>query len=87
MNEWSRYLSDQWFMFVWHNFSFLMVMIPSIAAAILKIVATRHPNVPSDGIMDLIRVIFTKPGTVTETHTEIKTETRTDSTTGDKKGG
>lgn len=82
MNDWDRYLSDQWWMWVWHNFSFTMIMIPGIAAAVLKIIAVRHPNVPCDGIMELFRVIFTKPGTVTSTRSQTLTETTTESKTG-----
>jgi hypothetical protein len=79
--DWTFYLDDKWWLWLWHNFSFTMLMIPGIIAAILKIIAMRHPGVPCDGIMELIRVIFTKPGTVTETRTQSTTETLTKSTT------
>ncbi|PKN20871.1 MAG: hypothetical protein CVU71_03580 [Deltaproteobacteria bacterium HGW-Deltaproteobacteria-6] len=53
---------DKWWMWVWHNFSFVMLLIPSIAATILKLIAIRHPEVPTDTIMELFRKICAKPG-------------------------
>jgi len=56
------YLDDQWFMWIWHTFSILLVMVPSILTSIVKLIATIHPDVPSNEIIDLIKVVFTKPG-------------------------
>jgi hypothetical protein len=47
---------------IWHTFSILLIMVPSILTSIVKLIATIHPGVPSNEIIDLIRVIFTKPG-------------------------
>jgi len=60
--DFKYYLDDAWWMWLWHNFSFLMIMIPSLIAAILKLIAIRHPEVPCNGIMQLVSVIFKKPG-------------------------
>lgn len=56
------YLDDQWWMFIWHNFSFMMVIIPSLLASVVKLIAKIHPDVPSNEIIDLIKTVFTKPG-------------------------
>ena len=53
---------DKFWMWLWHNFSISMVMIPAIFGALLKLVAKIHPEVPTDEIMDLIKVVFAKPG-------------------------
>ena len=55
---------DKFWLWLWHTFSISMVMIPAIFGAFLKLVAKVRPDVPTDEIMDLIRIVFAKPGEV-----------------------
>ena len=55
------YLGDQWFLSVWHNFSILLFMISGIMTGIVKLIAKVHPNVPTNTILELIRIVFTNP--------------------------
>lgn len=52
MDTWTRYFSDQWWLFVWHNFSISLAML----IAILKGIAKVHPGVKSNKIIDLLQL-------------------------------
>lgn len=62
MDEWGFYLDDRWWFWLWDNFSITLLMIPGIAAAVLKMIAKINPQVPTDSILELIKVVFTRPG-------------------------
>jgi len=62
MMDFTYYLDDKWWLWLWHHFSFIMVMIPSAVGIVLKIVAVKHPDVPTDKIIDLFKLICRRPG-------------------------
>lgn len=66
MIEYKYLFDDSFFLWLWHNFSFIMIAVPAAIAALLKIIAKLHPGVPCDEIMELFKVFFTKPGTPME---------------------
>lgn len=57
----SGMFTDAWTLWLWHNYSILLAATPALVAASLKIVAVVHPGVPSDKIMCLVRLLFTRP--------------------------
>lgn len=61
--------SNDWLNWFFSTYGFFVAWVSSIVGAILKIIAIRNPNVPTNGIMDLIKVIFRNPA---EPETEIK---------------
>ena len=72
-----KYLFDnQWFLSFWTNYSMLILMVPTISGAVLKVIAKVHPGVPSDEIMELIKVFCTKPGDSTPLDKPAEPETK-----------
>ena len=63
--EYAYIFDNSWFLAVWTNFSILLLMVPSVIGAVLKLIAVIHPSVPTNAIMELVTVLFTKPGSVT----------------------
>ena len=61
--------SNDWVAWIFSAYSLFMMWLVSVVGALLKIIAIRHPGVPTNAIMDLIKVIFKNPGATDEDKT------------------
>lgn len=50
--------TDDWWKFIANNYSYVFKTIPLFVYGILKLFAIRHPNVPSDKIIEWIKQVF-----------------------------
>lgn len=52
------FLTDEWWAWIANNYSYLFKSIPVFTYGILKLLAIRHPNVPSDKIVEWMRQVL-----------------------------
>lgn len=53
-------LSNEWMIWFWNTYNMALMLVPSVAAFILKLVALFNPRIPSDKVIDLIKEYWPK---------------------------
>jgi len=65
MDQWTTplngVLTNDWINYVATKYGYFIVWASGIAYAFLKVIALRNPAVESNGIIDLLKVIFKAP--------------------------
>lgn len=51
-------LTDEWWKWVWQNYSYLLGSIPVAFYSVIKLLAIRHPEVQNDKIIEWVRQVF-----------------------------
>ena len=52
------FLSDEWWIWLWENYSMSIIGFPVAVGFVLKFIAIFNPRVPTDKIIELLRVYW-----------------------------
>lgn len=61
MEPFNGMFTNEWYEWIFNNYLLFFAHVSAIFYAALKIWAYRHPEVPTDKILDLVKVIFGRP--------------------------